>query len=168
MTEIVINMTKSDSLDEDISSLQIDNIAILIDVNASLTVESIREELQASNTNIENVPSVPVAFAPIAADETKGTNESSQQSGACSNFVVELERYVTPRDFELLRVIGLGSFGKVLQVRNKLNQDVLAMKVMSKRLLVRKDGRTSYVDNIQVEKRVMSKIRHPFIVNMHW
>ena len=78
-------------------------------------------------------------------------------------------RYVCPKDFELLKVIGLGSFGKVLQVRNKQNSQIYAMKCMSKRLLRKKDGKsTSYVENIQVEKRVMEKIRqHPFIVTMH-
>ena len=85
-----------------------------------------------------------------------------------SNDTPENNLYVTPKDFELLKVIGLGSFGKVLQVRNKANAKILAMKCMSKRLLLRKDGSNTYVENILVEKRVMEKIRqHPFIVSMH-
>lgn len=76
--------------------------------------------------------------------------------------------FVSPKDFELLKVIGLGSFGKVLQVRNKSNSKIYAMKCMSKRLLLRKDGKSNYVGNILVEQRVMAKIRqHPFIVTMH-
>jgi len=159
-------MSAAHALDKDFSSLQIDGIATPIGVDESVTVESIQEELQASDATIENTPIVPAA----AGDETKDASvqEDPAQNGNSIESKRELEnRYVTPRDFELLRVIGLGSFGKVLQVRNKLNQDVLAMKVMSKRLLLRKDGKTSYVDNIQVEKRVMSKIQHPFIVTMH-
>lgn len=34
-------------------------------------------------------------------------------------------------DFELLRVVGRGTYGKVMQVRNKSNGDILAMKVQS-------------------------------------
>ena len=73
-------------------------------------------------------------------------------------------RYVTPRDFELLKVIGMGAFGKVLQVRNRQSQKILAMKVISKRLLKRNSG---YVENIHAERDILTKIRHPFIVTMH-
>ena len=74
-------------------------------------------------------------------------------------------RYVTPKDFELLKVIGMGAFGKVLQVRSRAETgQILAMKVISKRLLKRK---TSYVENIQAERDIMKKIRHPFVVDMH-
>ena len=73
-------------------------------------------------------------------------------------------RYVTPKDFELLKVIGMGAFGKVLQVRNKASGKVLAMKVISKRLLKKKGN---YVDSIRTERDIMTKIRHPFVVTMH-
>ena len=72
-------------------------------------------------------------------------------------------RWATPKDFELLKVIGMGAFGKVLQCRNKASGEILAMKVISKRLLRRK---TSYVENIQAERDIMTKCHHPFIVNM--
>ena len=72
-------------------------------------------------------------------------------------------RFVTPKDFELLKVIGMGAFGKVLQCRNKASGEILAMKVISKRLLRRK---TSYVENIQAERDILTKCHHPFIVNM--
>ena len=72
-------------------------------------------------------------------------------------------RWATPKDFELLKVIGMGAFGKVLQCRNKASGEVLAMKVISKRLLRRK---TSYVENIQAERDILTKCHHPFIVNM--
>jgi hypothetical protein len=74
------------------------------------------------------------------------------------------QRYVTPKDFELLKVVGMGSFGKVLQVKNRRTGNVHAMKIISKRLLRRKTG---YVDNILVEQSIMARIRHPFVVTMH-
>ena len=74
------------------------------------------------------------------------------------------KQFVSPKDFELLKVIGMGAFGKVVQVRNKKSQKVLAMKVISKRLLRRK---TSYVKQMQLERDILTKIRHPFIVTMH-
>jgi ribosomal protein S6 kinase beta len=74
------------------------------------------------------------------------------------------KRYATPQDFELLKVIGMGAFGKVLQVRNKKTKQILAMKVISKRLLKKKP---SYIANMQAESEIMTKVNHPFIVTMH-
>jgi hypothetical protein len=72
-------------------------------------------------------------------------------------------RFVTPRDFALLKVIGMGAFGKVIQVRHKSSNSVYAMKVMSKRLLRRNANK--YVDNIQAERQILAKInKHPFII----
>jgi p70 ribosomal S6 kinase len=73
-------------------------------------------------------------------------------------------RFVTPQDFALLKVIGMGAFGKVLQVRNKHSSQVLAMKIISKRLLRKKQG---YIENIQAERNILMRVKHPFVVTMH-
>lgn len=72
-------------------------------------------------------------------------------------------RFVALKDFDLLKVIGVGAFGKVLQVKNKKSGGIFAMKVISKRLLRKK---VSYVENVQEERNILTKIRHPFIVSM--
>jgi serine/threonine protein kinase len=46
---------------------------------------------------------------------------------------------VGPEDFSPLCVIGQGAFGRVLQVRSKLDEGVYAMKVISKRMLRKKN-----------------------------
>ncbi|GKY91636.1 hypothetical protein MPSEU_000135500 [Mayamaea pseudoterrestris] len=85
---------------------------------------------------------------------------------ACRNESIPVgsKRFVQPNDFQLLKVIGMGAFGKVLQVRNKHNQQVLAMKVISKRLLNRKEG---YVENVRAERDILTRVKHPFVVQMH-
>jgi p70 ribosomal S6 kinase len=90
--------------------------------------------------------------------------EESEAPVASSIESSDRTRYVTPKDFELLKVIGMGAFGKVLQVRNKQSKKIVAMKVISKRLLKRKSG---YIENIRAERDIMTKIRHPFVVTMH-
>jgi serine/threonine protein kinase len=80
--------------------------------------------------------------------------------------LVARRRYVTPKDFELIRVIGMGAFGKVLQVRNKESKKVFAMKVISKRVL-RKKGK-GYIENILAEQKILSRVgNYPFVVSMH-
>mmetsp|Transcript_26555 Transcript_26555/g.37411 ORF Transcript_26555/g.37411 Transcript_26555/m.37411 type:complete len:859 (-) Transcript_26555:119-2695(-) len=107
--------------------------------------------------NDTNTDSTAVDSSNKEEETTKDENDSSQEQQP-------KERFVTPKDFELLKVIGIGSFGKVLQVRNKKSQKIAAMKVISKRLLKKK---VSYVENVQAEKDILTKVRHPFVVTMH-
>eukprot|EP00979_Chaetoceros_neogracilis_P017816 scaffold10285_cov258-Chaetoceros_neogracile.AAC.2 len=95
---------------------------------------------------------------------TEATFDTSPTAEISPEEALTRKRYVTPHDFLLLKVIGMGAFGKVLQVKNKTSKEVLAMKIISKRLLNRK---SSYVENINVERDILTKIRHPFIVRMH-
>lgn len=43
-----------------------------------------------------------------------------------------------PEDFEILKLIGKGTFGQVFQVRKKDNKRIYAMKVLSKKVIVQK------------------------------
>lgn len=49
-----------------------------------------------------------------------------------------MHRSLTPRDFEFLKLIGKGTFGRVFQVRKKDSKRIYAMKVLSKREIVAK------------------------------
>ena len=93
-------------------------------------------------------------------DTTESLNSHAQIEKATMNKA----KYATPKDFELLTVIGVGAFGRVLQVRSKRSKKIYAMKVISKRLLRRKN---SYVRQMKLERDILKKIRHPFVVTMH-
>jgi serine/threonine protein kinase len=67
-------------------------------------------------------------------------------------------------DFEVLKVIGRGSFGKVLKVRMKGTNQVYAMKALRKDMLV-KEG---MVQNALDEKKILQTVHHPFIVKLFW
>lgn len=67
-------------------------------------------------------------------------------------------------DFELVRVIGKGSFGKVTLVRKKNDGKLYAMKVLSKPNIVRR----KQVEHTKTERRVLGTINHPFIVKLHY
>lgn len=71
---------------------------------------------------------------------------------------------VTKEDFELLTVIGKGSFGKVMQVKKKDTGEIFAMKVLRKEAIrARKQ-----VAHTKAEKSILQKIQHPFIVTLHY
>ena len=71
-------------------------------------------------------------------------------------------RNATTGDFDLLCVIGMGAFGRVLQVRSKLDGQVYAMKVISKKLLRRKNS----VENMVTERSILTRVDHPFVVRL--
>ncbi|KAI9301787.1 kinase-like domain-containing protein, partial [Cunninghamella echinulata] len=62
--------------------------------------------------------------------------------------------------FDLLRVIGRGSFGKVYVVRKKDTNRIYAMKVLRKSKIISR----SEVTHTMAEKTVLAKIQNPFIV----
>lgn len=63
-------------------------------------------------------------------------------------------------DFDLLKVIGKGSFGKVMQVRKKDTQKIYALKAIRKSYIVSK----SEVTHTLAERTVLARIDCPFIV----
>lgn len=63
-------------------------------------------------------------------------------------------------DFALLKVVGKGSFGKVMQVRKNDTQQIYALKTIRKAHIVSK----SEVGHTLAERTVLAKINNPFIV----
>ena len=64
--------------------------------------------------------------------------------------------------FHLEYPIGRGGFGKVWKVKCKINNQYYAMKIMSKTKIIKKNS----VKNINNEKKFLSLLHHPFLVNM--
>uniref|UniRef100_A0A669DL30 protein kinase C n=1 Tax=Oreochromis niloticus TaxID=8128 RepID=A0A669DL30_ORENI len=67
-------------------------------------------------------------------------------------------------DFDLIRVIGRGSYAKVLLVRLKKNEQMYAMKVVKKELVHDDED----IDWVQTEKHVFEQAStNPFLVGLH-
>eukprot|EP00339_Tiarina_fusa_P014069 CAMPEP_0117008260 /NCGR_PEP_ID=MMETSP0472-20121206/7836_1 /TAXON_ID=693140 ORGANISM="Tiarina fusus, Strain LIS" /NCGR_SAMPLE_ID=MMETSP0472 /ASSEMBLY_ACC=CAM_ASM_000603 /LENGTH=414 /DNA_ID=CAMNT_0004710243 /DNA_START=82 /DNA_END=1326 /DNA_ORIENTATION=- len=74
----------------------------------------------------------------------------------------------TPRvsleDFDILRLVGKGAYGKVHQVRKKDTGQIFAMKVMRKEMLIE----TNNVSYTMTERNILRNIRHPFIASLYY
>jgi serine/threonine protein kinase len=66
-------------------------------------------------------------------------------------------------DFESIKVIGRGTFGKVELVRSKIDRKLYAMKTMEKKLL----EETEQIGQTLLEKNVLLKLVHPFLVGAY-
>ncbi|KZT42896.1 Pkinase-domain-containing protein [Sistotremastrum suecicum HHB10207 ss-3] len=73
------------------------------------------------------------------------------------------KRTLTPRDFEFLKLIGRGTFGRVFQVRKKDTKRIYAMKVLSKKEIVAKK---EVAHTIGERKILQRSLESPFLVGL--
>lgn len=104
---------------------------------------------------------------PMVADETYSHCEEGRfKEIAITHHVKEGCERADPTQFELLKVLGQGSFGKVFLVRKMVGPDaeqLYAMKVLKKATLkVRDRVRT------KMERDILVEVNHPFIVKLHY
>ncbi|KAH9918231.1 Pkinase-domain-containing protein [Epithele typhae] len=72
-------------------------------------------------------------------------------------------RALTPRDFEFLKLIGRGTFGRVFQVRKRDTKRIYAMKVLSKREIIEKK---EVAHTIGERKILQRSLECPFLVGL--
>ncbi|CAK9152152.1 unnamed protein product [Ilex paraguariensis] len=89
-----------------------------------------------------------------------GVGEPSVQLDGISMKV----RTVGLEDFEVMKLVGKGGFGKVFQVRKKDTSEIYAMKVIRKDKIIEKN----HVEYIKAERDILAKIDHPFIVKLRY
>jgi len=81
-----------------------------------------------------------------------------------NNNIIKETNTLNKNLFSFLYVIGKGGFGKVWKVQSKSSKSIYALKEMSKLKIIDKKSEKS----INSEREFLSKLHHPFIVNMHY
>ena len=88
----------------------------------------------------------------IDKNETKNEEESNNYENVKLSY----------SDFQPLKLLGTGSFGRVLLVRFNKNNSLYAMKILSKTQIKLKNQ----VEHTKTERDLMVKVNCPFIVNI--
>ncbi|KUI59540.1 cAMP-dependent protein kinase type 2 [Cytospora mali] len=65
-------------------------------------------------------------------------------------------------DFEILRTLGTGSFGRVHLVQSRHNQRFYAVKVLKKAQVVK----MKQVEHTNDERRMLGEVKHPFLITL--
>jgi len=74
------------------------------------------------------------------------------------------KKKISVEDFEVMRPLGKGNFGRVFQVKQKDTGGVYAMKVLEKRKILENE----MVDSLMTEKNILQNLVHPFLVHLYY
>lgn len=110
--------------------------------------------------------------APVTGTSSNGSDgdplEKAQQEldfdAPVQSFAETVGSKVSPKDFEILRVVGQGAFGKVFQVRHTTTQRLYAMKVMRKGKIMERD----HAEYVKAERDLLTAVLHPYIVTLRF
>ena len=76
------------------------------------------------------------------------------------NIFTPLFLFQTLENFEFLKVLGKGTFGKVILCREKATGHLYAIKILKKEVIIQKDE----VAHTLTENRVLRTTNHPFLI----
>eukprot|EP01090_Pellita_catalonica_P009231 TRINITY_DN2028_c0_g1_i6.p1 TRINITY_DN2028_c0_g1~~TRINITY_DN2028_c0_g1_i6.p1 ORF type:complete len:402 (+),score=54.88 TRINITY_DN2028_c0_g1_i6:970-2175(+) len=95
--------------------------------------------------------------------KTKSSNEKSVAKSNGTKHSAQGKK-ITVDDFIPLKVIGRGSFGKVLQVKKKDNGNIYAMKVLNKATIIDRDE----LEHTKSERDILMTLDNPFLVHLYF
>lgn len=139
------------------------------DSDCPSVTEDMSEELRSSRRNrplpIETAQKIlSEAIHEIEIDKAKIVEQSSSPCGLAMIPPNINTGKLGLGDFELLKIVGQGAFGKVFQVRYIRTNEILAMKVMRKEVIIRKD----HSEYVRSERDLLTAVDHPYIVTMRF
>ena len=88
----------------------------------------------------------------------------SMAGGADAIFARNQAMAASLQDFQIRKMIGKGTFGKVFLVEHVTTKKLYAMKCIRKDIILENEQ----MENIQLEKDILRSIDHPFLVNMEY
>lgn len=71
---------------------------------------------------------------------------------------------LTIDDFTVIKVVGKGSYGKVLLVKKNDDDRILAMKVLKKKHMIKRNQ----VEHTKTERNILELVKHPFVIQLRY
>lgn len=112
-------------------------------------IKMVSENLAPESEDVD-MTSVNPAVEDLCEKFSRQGTSNSKSSG---------KRKVTLENFEFLKVLGKGTFGKVILCREKSTRRLFAIKILKKDVIIQKDE----VAHTLTENRVLRSTNHPFL-----
>lgn len=128
------------------------------------------KEKKMSKTSKENgSPSKKPSKAPLPTEgefKMPSTAEMEERKSRVGGTIYSKEKgkIVNLDDFERIKVIGKGTFGKVYLVKKKDDGSIYAMKSIRKDVMIENDQ----IESAKMEKQILFQNKHPFLVKMSY
>lgn len=100
-------------------------------------------------------------MATMAQQPTPSTTPQSHQTAMLQQTRQTKGKY-SLADFEILRTLGTGSFGRVHLVQSRHNQRFYAVKVLKKAQVVK----MKQVEHTNDERKMLGEVKHPFLITL--
>ncbi|XP_027332212.1 serine/threonine-protein kinase AtPK2/AtPK19-like isoform X3 [Abrus precatorius] len=96
--------------------------------------------------------------------EDSVTNDAVEKNNLHLNNYCLNDQTIGVEDFDVLKVVGQGAFGKVYQVRKAGTSEIYAMKVMCKDKIMQRNQ----AEYVKSERDLLTKVDHSFIVRLRY
>jgi protein kinase A len=118
--------------------------------------------MQADSTAQQQQQHGQIQQQPAQQQAQQQSSSNHQHNASTSSTARVTKGKYTLNDFDILRTLGTGSFGRVHLVQSKHNQRFYAIKVLKKAQVVK----MKQVEHTNDERRMLSDVKHPFLITL--
>jgi len=133
-----------------VSETQLDNVTVTKD----------RARLQTREERLTR-------YKELMNDSKANEDAKAEHDNDKKNAITAIDANVDTIDldaFEMLKVIGRGSFGKVMQVRKKGEDAIYAMKILKKKAIIQRNQ----LEHTKAERKILEALNHPFLMTLRY
>ncbi|KAL9901511.1 cAMP-dependent protein kinase catalytic subunit 3 [Glossina fuscipes] len=96
-------------------------------------------------------------------NETSNEGDDNTEDNSDTDTARSLRIYSLD-DFQIIKTVGTGTFGRVCLCRDRVTNQYCAMKILAMTDVIR----LKQVEHVKNEKSILSEIDHPFLLNLEW